>query len=135
MLSEEDDRQKLEKDILARSAEIYWDKDSGCFNKDAVSAFILAWRDLTSYYSNQARNHRAREDDNGQPIVESGLDISIGVEVVREYLYWLDRFANDPTEEQSRSCTESRRDAVYELRGAMRDIIAGVEDVLYPTGR
>src|SRR5438874_2442802 len=106
MSSQDNTREKLEKAIIERGNELHWDKNIGCFDEDRVDALIEAWGLLRDYYEGQAWDHRAQEDEDGQPIIAPGLDLSIGVEAVREWLHWTGRFAQDPHEPENDHCGE-----------------------------
>jgi hypothetical protein len=135
MSSEPSERASLEKDIIERSKQLKWDATLGCFDGAQIDAFIDAWGLLAGYYKWQGMEHPARESIDGTPMIQPGLDLSIGVEVIREYLYWTERFAVKSVQSENDSCAELRTEALEDLKGRMTDIIGAVERCIYPLGR
>lgn len=110
-------RADIEKKIILASNKIHWDKKRGCFDEEAVDDFTLAWLDLQEYY----------EDHN---------DTQIGVEAFREYVQrslMFDRIADDTSVDEK--CREKALDAYMELSHRFNDIVAAVDNWLYPDGR
>jgi hypothetical protein len=114
-------RRKLEKQIVLAAANIHQSNrdtpNETCFDQPAVDQFVGAWFSLVHYY---------RDND----------DRDIGVEVVREYIYWLNRFgAIHLNPNRDKRCIDQARDALIEMEGLMTEIIRIIEHRIYPQGR
>jgi hypothetical protein len=111
------DRISLEKDILSAEHNLYEDEKHEHLNKQGVETYLKAWRQLVAYYKKNA-------------------DDSISVEMVREYIEWIDLFGTIwHNEKRSAASREIASEACSELRLYMNDIIESVDNRIYPEGR
>jgi len=86
-----------------------------CF--DAAHAGLEHWQKLVFYY---------RSND----------DRDIGVEIVREYIDWIDALRRIAHQESlSDECRDEVEDALAEIQMHMNEIIKYVEHRIYPYGR
>ncbi len=111
------DRHFLEKDILSAQHNLYEDDKHEHLSKQGVKTYLQAWHQLLTYYK--------KNDDN-----------SISVEMVREYIDWIDLFATIwHNEKRSAASREIASEACSELRLYMNGIIEAVDNRIYPEGR
>lgn len=109
-------RAELERHLLEKATDIRRNNE-GCFDNDILEDYLIAWQELKRYYE---------EHD------EACLDI----EVIREYLRWLNALASAWHNTALGShCREQAREAVYQLEASLADIIKAVEMRRYPHGR
>jgi hypothetical protein len=111
------ERFQIEQAIVQRAKSIQWDTENRCFQTSALSDFIESWLDLAEYY----RVHS---------------DLSIGVDTMREYLYWIEKLAEIKLSPATTTeCRQEVEEALNSLKSLFWEIVKQVDYQLYPEGR
>lgn len=109
-------KRQLEQNLL-KAADKTPSKASDCANELDESDLLSAWYNLSEYY-------KSSDDD------------YLSVEVVREYLHWINIYSYiEHDETRSDECRDRAQEYLVTLEHLMQDIIKAVEHRLYPYGR
>src|SRR5260370_4263037 len=85
----ESHRFEIEKRIASSARKLEWNPNENCYDHEILSQFLNGWDDLLGYY-------------------KSHQDISIGIDVVREYLYWTEKFLDKKLDQKTESNCKER---------------------------
>lgn len=111
-----DDWQRIdiEREIVSHSKKIRWDTDKRCYDAGLISNLLKEWYRLARYY-------------------ETHDDVVISIEVVREYIDWVDKLAGVlKYDSASKQCRDQVDDSLAELKLHMEDIIKATNKKLDP---
>jgi hypothetical protein len=116
-ISDNSDRFEIEKRIASSARQLKWIANENCYGDVALTEFLHGWHDLAAYYV-------------------SHEDLSIGVDVVREYLYWTEKLLEVKFSVNTEAtCRERVSEAEATLEYLLSEIIRYVDYRLYPEGR